>query len=68
MTLNQKLKNIELKDDSTAKGGTSHANETLQEFLEVAEMADVDDLNIINEALADNGIQKINKENYPQLL
>lgn len=67
MNLKSIVLNTVLKDDETSTGGTSHAQETLEEFMEVAEIPQTYLLGFINIRLKESGIKPINPFNYPEL-
>jgi len=67
MNLKEVVLNTVLKDDETSTGGTSHSRETLEEFMEVAEIPQTYLLGLINIRLKESGIKPINPFNYPEL-
>jgi len=67
MNLKKVILDTVLKDDETSTGGTSHSRETLQEFMEVAEIPQTCLLGYINMRLKESGIKPINPFNYPEL-
>lgn len=61
MTLSKENLATKLVDDKTLYGGTSHAQETLEEFLNELEIFEPYDISIdkVNRLLVENGIEKI---------
>ncbi len=53
--------NVILKDDETATGGTSHAEETVEEFCEDVGFDKNTSIDVLNEGLAECGIKPITK-------
>lgn len=61
MTLSKEILATKLVDDSTPYGGISHAQETLEEFLNELEIFEPYEIAIdeVNRLLVKNGIEKI---------
>jgi len=53
------FRNIVLEDDNTSFGGTSHAGETLGEFMDEVGLTEKDTFKTVNNALKECGIKPL---------